>query len=251
MQGDLSEGTKALAEIRASIKPDLILAIGVLALQAIAQEQPEIPVVFSMVLNPLGVLGESRKNVTGASMNVSPKLIFDVIEKLRPQVQRVGVIHNPARTGHLVRLAMAAARDRGLQLVVREIGSPREAIPALDLLREDHIDLLWILPDETILAPEVIEQMLLASYTSKIPVIGLSQDQAQQGAVLSLQFGSSEDIGKQAAELANRVLEGEPVSEVGYTTVRQINVTVNLKAAQKIGFTVPESILAIANTLIQ
>jgi putative ABC transport system substrate-binding protein len=251
MRGSLDEGRKALAEIRRKVKPDLILAVGVWALQVLAEQSPDVPVVYAMVLNPPTVIGDRRRNITGASMNVPVKSTMEWVRKLGPQIRRVGVVFNPAKTGYLIKQADVAAREQGLQLVVREIRSPREAISAVDSLLVSGIDALWIPPDETVLAPEVIQHMLLISYAKKLPVIGLSERQAELGATLSLQFGSSEDIGKQAAELANSILDGRPPSELPYTTVRELNVTLNLKAAQKLGLDVPESILAMATSVIQ
>jgi putative ABC transport system substrate-binding protein len=251
MGGDLKAGRKALAEMRSKVKPDLILAVGVWALQVLAEESPDVPVVYAMVLNPPSVIGDGKRNITGASMNVPVKSTMELVRKLGPQIRRVGVVYSPAKTGYLMRRAEAAAREEGLQLSAREIGSPREAIAAVEALQESGIDALWIPPDETILAPEVIQHILLLSYAKKLPVIGLSERQAQLGAILSLQFGSSEDIGRQAAELANSILDGRAASELPYTTVRQVNVTVNLRAAQKLGLVVPQSVVAAANTVIQ
>lgn len=251
MGGDLDAGRKALAEMRGKFKPELILVVGIWALQLVAEQPSDVPVVYAMVLNPPSVIGDDRKNITGASMNVPVKSTMEMLRRLGPQIRRVGVIFDQSKTGYLVKRAESAARDEGLQLVAKAIGASHEAIAALDSLQEAGIDAIWIPPDETVLAPEVIQQILLISYSKKLPVLGLSQNQAQLGAIVSLQFGSSEDIGKQAAELANTILDGRLPSELPYTTVRKVNVTVNLKAAQKLGVAVPPSILGIANTVIR
>jgi putative ABC transport system substrate-binding protein len=93
--------------------------------------------------------------------------------------------------------------------------------------------------------------MLLFSYRNKIPLFGLSERQAQMGALLSLSFGSSEDIGRQSAELSNAILAGRPAGAIHFTTARTIKVTVNLKAAKKLGLEIPDSILAVADTVIR
>jgi len=251
MAGNPDAGRKALAEIRAKVKPDLILVVGTFALQLAIEAPFDVPVIYTMVLNPPSVIGEEKRNMTGASMNVPVRSTMDLAKKLGPQIRRVGVVFNQAKTGYLIKQAEAAAREEGLQLVAKEIGSSREAIGALSALQETGIDALWIPPDETILAPEVVQQILLVSYDSKLPVIGLSLNQAQLGAIVSQQFSSGEDIGKQAAELANAVLKGHAASELPYTSVRQVSVIVNLKAAEKLGVPVPQSILGIASNVIQ
>jgi putative tryptophan/tyrosine transport system substrate-binding protein len=251
MEGDFDRGRKQVSEISAKVKPDLIFVVGIWALQVVTKEASSVPVVYAMVLNPPNVIGSGVKNVTGASMNVPIEHTLRTLKQLGTQIRRVGVVFDRAKTGYLVTRAEAVAREEGLQLVARQISSAKEAIPALDALGEQGIDALWVLPDETNLAPTVIQQMLLFSYRRKIPLIGLSEGQAQMGAVLSLSFASSEDIGRQAGELANSILAGKAPAEIPYTTARRVRLTVNLKAAQKLGMEIPKSILASANSVIQ
>ncbi len=250
MEGDFDRGRKQVAEIT-KVKPDLILAVGIWALQVVAKQATSIPVVYAMVLNPPSVIGNGAKNITGASMNVPVEQTLRVLKQLGPQIRRVGVMFDRTKTGYLVARAEAVARDEGLALVAREIRSAKEAISALDALGEQGVDALWVLPDETNLAPAVLQQMLLFSYRRRVPLIGLSENQAQMGAVLSLSFASSEDIGRQAGELANSILAGKAPAEVPYTTARRVRLTVNLKAAQKLGMEIPKSILAAASGVIQ
>ena len=251
MEGDFDRGKKQVTEIGVKVKPDLILAVGIWALQAVAKETTTVPVVYAMVLNPPSVIGSEAKNITGASMNVPVEQTIRVLKQLGPQIRRVGVMFDRAKTGYLVARAEAVARDEGLQLVAREIHSAKEAISALDTLGEQGVDALWVLPDETNLAPAVLQQMLLFSYRRKVPLIGLSESQAQMGALLSLSFASSEDIGRQAGELANSILAGRAPAEIPYTSARRVRLTVNLKAAQKLGMEIPKSILGAANNVIQ
>jgi putative ABC transport system substrate-binding protein len=250
MEGDFDRGHKILTDIQSKIKPDLIVTIGIWALEVVADRATDLPVVYAMVLNPPSVVKTGAKNITGASMNVAVEQPIRLFKQLGPQIRRIGVIYNQTRTGYLVKRADAVAREQGLQLVAREIGSSKEAIGALESL-QDGIDALWILPDETILAPAVVQQMLLFSYRKKVPLLGLSESQVQMGALLSLSFASGEDIGRQAGELANAILAGRTAAEVPYTTARQVKLTVNLKAAQKLGMEIPRSILDRANTVIQ
>jgi ABC-type uncharacterized transport system substrate-binding protein len=119
MDGDLDRGRKQLAEIETKIKPDLIFAVGIWALQAIVSRPPPLPVVYAMVLNPPSVIGAGAKNVTGASMNVPVEQSIRLFKQLGPQVKRIGVIYNPAKTGYLVKRAQVVAREEGLELVTR------------------------------------------------------------------------------------------------------------------------------------
>jgi len=116
---------------------------------------------------------------------------------------------------------------------------------------QDSIDALWIVPDETTLSQAVVQQMLLFSYRKRIPLLGLSDRHAQMGAVFALSFASGEDIGRQAAELAQSVLAGGKATGVPYTNARKVSLSVNLKAAQKLGLEIPPAILGRATNVIQ
>jgi putative ABC transport system substrate-binding protein len=250
MDGDLERGRKQLVEIDTKVKPDLIFAVGIWALQVVVGRASAVPVVYAMVLNPPSVIGAETKNVTGASMNVPVEQPLRLFKQLGPQIKRIGIIFNPAKTGYLVRRAHLVARDEGLELVTREIGSVKEAIGALDSF-QDGIDALWVVPDETILSNAVIQQMLLVSYRRRIPLLGLSDRHAQMGALFSLSFASGVDIGRQAGELAHAILTGRAAADVPYTSARKVYLTVNLKAAQKLGLEIPPAILDRATNVIQ
>src|SRR5689334_22739276 len=56
MEGDLDRGRKIVAEIQSKVKPDLILAVGIWALQVAAAQATSVPVVYAMVLNPSSIV---------------------------------------------------------------------------------------------------------------------------------------------------------------------------------------------------
>jgi putative tryptophan/tyrosine transport system substrate-binding protein len=249
MEDDVDRGRKQLAQIEAKIKPELILAVGFSALQAVAN-QTDIPIVYCMVLNPPSLLGDNAKKVTGASMNIPVEQPLRLLKQLGPNIKRIGVVYNPARTGYLVRRAVSVARQEGLQLVTREVNSARDAIAAVGPLL-DEVDALWLIPDETLLQRAVVQQMLLLAYRKRVPLLGLAESHAKMGALLALSFASPQDIGRQAGELANEVLSGKSTADLPYTTARQTNLIVNLKAAQKLGVDVPKAVVDRASTVLQ
>jgi len=250
MDTDLDRGRKQLADIESKVKPDLIFAVGIWALQVVVSRPSPVPVVYAMVLNPPSIIGVDTKNITGASINVPVEQPIWLLKQLQPQVKRIGVIFNRAKTGYLVTRAQAVARNEGLELITREISSAKDAIGALESF-QDGIDALWIVPDETVLSQTMVQQMLLFSYRRKIPLIGLSDRHAQMGALFALSFASSEDIGRQAGEIAQAILGGRAAADVPYTTARKLYLTVNLKAAHKLGLEIPQAILARATNVIQ
>src|SRR5919109_4554054 len=69
MEGNFDRGREILSQIRSRVKPDLIFAVGIWAVQVMMGEATNIPVVYAMILNPPSIIGTGAKNVTGASMN--------------------------------------------------------------------------------------------------------------------------------------------------------------------------------------
>jgi len=241
MDGDPELGRKYLSEIEMKIKPDLVFVVGIWALQVAASRPLAIPVVYSMVLNPPSIVNPSTKNITGASMNVPVEQAMRVFKQLGSK--RIGVIYTKARTGYLIKQAQVAARDQGLDLLTREISSPKDVVTALESLQQEGIDALWIVPDETLLQQAVVQEMLKFSHRKKIPLLGLSDRHAEMGALLALSFASAEDIGRQAGELALATLAGTPPSQLPYTSARKIGLFVNAKIAPQIDIVVPDSIV--------
>ena len=250
MKGDPSRGKRLLGQVVKHDRPDVILAVGVWALQAASAYGPDIPIVYVMVLNPPSIAVANHANVTGASMNVSPGHVFELVTKLSPSIKRVGVVYTEATTGFLIREAQVAAQRFSLELIAISVDSPREAVAAADQLQDAAVEAIWIAPDPMVIDPQVFKHLLLTSYRTNIPVIGMSESQAEMGSLVSIQFASNEDIGRQAGELVNQLLSGIPATQIPFTTSRMTKLILNLRAARKIGFAIPESVLNLAEQVI-
>lgn len=251
MKGSRDRGRKFVKEIEKEVKPDLVLAVGIFALEVTAERDMGIPVVYAMVMNPPNVLGLNERHITGASMNVPVARAIEVFQQLSGRIRRIGTIFNPEHTGFIVKEAQSVTASSGLTLVAKEVRSTGEAVSALDELREEGIDAVWILPDSTVLAPAFIEHLLLFCYRSQLPLLGLSRRQAEMGALVSLYYLSNEDIGRQAGELAKQILEQEDSSILPFTRAREVGLAVNLKTAERIGIEVPEGVVTVASEVIQ
>jgi putative ABC transport system substrate-binding protein len=239
-----------IKKLRSTIEPDLVLVIGTSALQAVAGEITNIPIVHAMVFNPFGVANSSSKNIIGISMIPAVNQSISLLKELNPKYRRVGVIFDPIRSGPLFMQARGIAQKENIQLVAREIRSPGELAGALKSL-ENEIDVLWLWPDEGYLGDEILQRIFLFSFERKVPVLGLSERHTQMGAVLSLSYASAKDVGRQAGEVANRML-GEPKGP--YLTVvapRQTKLAVNLKTARKLDVAVPDSIIQRADNAVK
>lgn len=239
-----------LRKLRTTIEPDLVFVIGTSALQAAAGEISNIPVVHAMVFNPFSIGNSSSKNITGISMIPAVNQSIALIKELNPKYRRVGVIYDPIRTGALFFQARSVAHKENIQLVAREIRSSGEIAGALNSL-EKEIDALWLWPDEAYLSDEILQRIFLFSFDKKVPVLGLSERHTQMGAVLALSYGRVRDMGRQAGEMANKILGEHRGSPLSNLNPRQTKLTVNLRTARKVGVDVPDTIIQRADNGIK
>ena len=183
-------------------------------------------------------------------MNVPVEQSLRLFKQLGPDVKRIGVIFNRARTGYLVKRAETVAREEGLQLVTREISSSKEAVAALESF-QDGIDALWIVPDETVLPRPSSSRCSCTPIAGRSPCSGSPSATPRWERWSRCPSRSSEDIGRQAGELARAILSRKAPADLPYTTARKVSLIVNLKAAQKLGMEIPTPILGRATSVIQ
>lgn len=226
-------------------KTDLIFTLGTSALNQLKGEFKDTPIIYSFVLNPETSVEGEKRNITGIDMNIPPYEQFSAILRIMPKLQRIGVIYDPSKTRALVSEAEAAAADLGIKLVTKKIKTSSEAINAIAEM-EGKVNAIWMAPDTTAITPESIEYMLLFSFRSGIPLIGLSDKYVKNGALLALSF-DNEDIGRQAAEMAMKILNGEDIRRISVLKPRKFKLSINLNTAQKIGLTVPSMVLKTAD----
>jgi putative ABC transport system substrate-binding protein len=239
-----------LKKLRSVIEPDLVFVVGTSALQAVANEITNIPIVHALVFNPASSINFAGKNVTGVAMNPSANQVFSLVKELNPKYRRVGAIFDPSRRAPLVSQARSVAQKEGIQLVTREIQSAGEIGTALTSLEHD-IDVLWLWPDERFLADDILQRIFLFSFDRKIPVLGLSERHTQMGAVLSLSYASAKDIGRQAGEAVNKLITEPKSMALPNIALRQLKLTANLKTARKVGVDIPDSIIRRADNAVK
>jgi putative ABC transport system substrate-binding protein len=187
-----------------------------------------------MVLNPhLDAAGST--NVSGVTMNVPPEKYFDHLTRISPTTKTVGLVYDPAKTGHFVKRAQQAARSRGIELTALEVRRANDVPKALGSLK-GMVDALLMLPDTTVVTPETVEFFLLFSQNNNIPVITFASKYVEMGALLSLDIDAY-DQGKQAGEMALQILNGATASDLPEAEARKVKVNTNRSVARKLGIT--------------
>jgi putative tryptophan/tyrosine transport system substrate-binding protein len=230
------------AEIRGKVrrnKPDLILAIGMDALEKIKTVN-DVPIVYVMVLNPQDMLRDGG-NITGVSMNLAPERQFSILREVLPNVKKIGIFFDPGKNGYYISRVHNAAALMGIELLTKKVYSSREAVASVEGLK-GRVDALWLLPDTTVVNPATIDLLLLSSIENKIPVLSFSDKYAEKGALLSLEVDAAES-GKQAGEMAVKILGGANVNSIKGEDARESILTVNMIVAKKLGISINGNVI--------
>jgi len=221
-QQDLS---KALAVSR----PDAVLAIGVDALKT-AQSVKDIPVIYLMVPY-LPPFASSQKNISGVSMNISAEKYLDMMADVFPNAKRIGLIYDPENSGAIVKEALQIADEKHMEIIARKAYKPGEVPPIIDNMK-NRIDILWMLPDTTIVNSAVFNYMLLFSFQNEVPVVTFTKKYVEMGALAGLTVVPF-DMGAQAGELVKKLLKKSSADSSIRVNARKAVLTINSKVARK------------------
>jgi putative tryptophan/tyrosine transport system substrate-binding protein len=212
-------------------RPRLVVAIGADALKSVKRIR-EIPVIYLMVLNPEKITG-GAKNFSGVDMNIPPEKYLSLMEGLHLPKMRVGILYDPEQSGDFVKKVQQTARAKGIEITAREVRKAKDVPEALSAMK-GSFNLFWMLPDSTVVTPETLEYLLLFTQQDRTPVVTFAGKYVDTGALASLDIDGM-DLGKQAGEMANRVLDGARVSDIPRTEARKAVIKVNRKVAAKLG----------------
>jgi putative ABC transport system substrate-binding protein len=227
------------------IKPKLILAIGMDALAKV-KGTSNVPIVYLMVLNPHALVTEDS-NITGVSLSISPERQLSQLRQILPQARKIGIVYDPLNSGVFVAKAHNSAIQMGIELVTEEVHSSRAAIEAVNMMK-GKVNLLWMLPDISVVNPATIDLLLLSTIENRIPVLSFSDKYVEKGALMSLEVDPVE-AGRQAGEIAARILAGVDVHDIKEQDAHGSILTVNLIVAKKLGITINENALKQARVI--
>jgi putative ABC transport system substrate-binding protein len=164
-----------------------------------------------------------------------------IIHNLLPNAKRLGVLYDPSKTGPTITEARRQAKASGFELNVRPVSSDKD-IPVATRALLPQVDALWLIPDSTVLNEDSLRFLLGVSLDLTVPIVGFSAEFVRSGALLGLSV-SYPDTGRQAGQLAKRLLEGRLLPRGDTVAPDHIRLSLNQKTAKFLRLTIPEEIL--------
>jgi putative tryptophan/tyrosine transport system substrate-binding protein len=218
-----------------------------------------IPIVFMSGEDPVrnGLVASLNRpggNLTGVAffvIELGPKRL-EVLRELLPNAARIGLLVNPS-SANLDNMAGVAAlealvRAGGLQPIMVKAGAEAEFGSAFERLAEERAEALLIVSDVLFITRRQQLASLAARYA--IPAIYPLREYAVSGGLLSYGASVAEPF-RQVGIYAGRVLSGVKPAELPVVQSTKIELVVNLKTAKALSLTIPPSLLARADEVIE
>jgi putative tryptophan/tyrosine transport system substrate-binding protein len=239
-------------------KVDLIVASGsLLSTLAAKSATSTIPIVFPALSDPVAAglvasLARPGGNLTGFSpfqYEMMPKRL-ELLTELVPQARVIALLVTPnePRTEGLIRDMQEAAGVRGVQLLVLKASTGSEIDAAFATLVELQAGALVVGPDSFFGSRR--EQIVALASRHAVPAISAWREMVAADGLIS--YGPSiVALYRQAGIYAGRILKGEKPADLPVQRPTTFELVINLKTAKALGLTVPPSILARADEVIE
>jgi putative ABC transport system substrate-binding protein len=213
-----------------------------------------IPIVFATAADPVaaglvGSLSRPGGNLTGATTlggELGPKRV-ELLHELIPTATIMAGLTTPDRSA-LFEPVQKAARSLGIEFHVLHAGIDRDLDMAFATVLQLHAGGLVIASDAFFTARS--EQLAALAFRHRVPTIFQFREFAVAGGLMSY-AGSNSDAYRLAGVYAGRILKGEKPADLPVQQATKVELIINLKTARALGITVPLSLLARADEVIE
>jgi putative ABC transport system substrate-binding protein len=244
-----------------SLELDVILVQTTPATAALRRQTASVPIVFVSVPDPIGnrfVESFSRPggNITGFT-NFEPSIggkWVELVKELAPPARRVAMLYNPdtasggAVGGVYLRSAEQAAQSLGVQFVVSAVSDAAKIDGAFASVAREPGGAVVVMPNAFTAVHRERIVALAAQY--RVPATYPFRYFVDIGGLIS--YGIDQmDLFKRAASYVDAILRGAEPSELPVQAPTKFELVINLKTAKQLGITVPPSLLALADELIE
>jgi putative ABC transport system substrate-binding protein len=255
-EGNADLTCRQAAELVA-LAPDVILTTGGQSTELMVKATRTVPIVFTVVPDPVGSglvarLSRPGGNATGFMQfeySLSGKWL-ELLKQIAPGVTRAAVLRDPTVTAGIGQFAViqAVAPSVGVEVSPIDTNNAAEIERAVsDFAREPNGGLI-----ATASASGITQRELIVSLAArhKLPAVYFTRDNVSIGGLIS--YGADfTDMYRRAASYVDRILKGEKPADMPVQAPTKYDLVINLKTAKALGITLPPSLLARADEVIE
>jgi putative tryptophan/tyrosine transport system substrate-binding protein len=255
--GDLAQIQAYTAELVSSA-PDLIVASSSPAIAALKQATRTIPIVFNVVNDPVGQgfvasLGRPGGNITGFTFVDFPLIgkWLEMLKEIAPAVRRMMLMFNPQTAPYypvFLREFGAAGASLDVELSETPVHHPAEIEAAVTALARKPGGGLIVVPDPFLNTHRGL--IIALAERHRLPAIYGFRQYVTEGALMS--YGpDTGDIVRRSASYVDRILKGENPADLPVQAPTKFALVINLKTAKALGLTVPLTLQASADGVVE
>jgi putative ABC transport system substrate-binding protein len=238
-------------------KPDIIVAIASPATQAVKDATSTIPIVFVDVGDPVAFgfvpsLAHPGGNLTGLSAGLTElgTKALQMLKELVPSAKLIATIANRDNPAYLpfTKWMDVNARDVGVTVAVYAFSNSEDLNRVFDTLARTRPDGLYINPDHLLFTQR--ERLVEFAAKNKFPAVYGLREYAQAGGLIAI-GPNRVDMYQRAASYVDRILHGANPADLPVEQPTRFEVILNMRAATDLGLSVPMSVLAYVDEVIE
>jgi putative ABC transport system substrate-binding protein len=254
-EGEL-ERLPALASELVALKVDVIVAPSTVAVLAVKQATGTLPIVSVTVTSELVTsLARPGGNVTGLAF-FSPELVGKCLEQLKqavPGISQIAALWQPGGQGEraekdMLKGAEVAARALGVRLQLVEARGPVDFDGAFSEMTRARAGALTVLPSNMFISER--RRLVDLAAKNRLPTMYSWRDFVDAGGLMSYGLDVP-DLFRRAATYVDKILKGAKPADLPIEQPTKFELVINLKTAKALGLTIPPSLLARADQVIE
>jgi len=254
--GDANRASVFAAELIGS-QPDVILSSTTYVTAALHRDTTTIPIVFVVVSDPVGAgfvpgLPHPGGNITGFT-NTEAAMAgkwLSLLKEIAPSIKRAAFMFDPDTVAGYLKQFLAsfeaAAGSLGIEPVAMPVHSDAEIEAAIATLGAEQAGLVEWSP----FLADHVGTIISSAALHNVPAVYESTPAARRGGLISYAVNGT-DMFRRAAGYVDRILKGEKPGDLPVQTPTKFEMVINLKTAKALGLSVPPSLLATADEVIE
>lgn len=247
-----------LAAELVALKPECVVTTGVAAVRAVRQANPTIPIVMGTIdadpvkeglVVSLARPGGNITGMVGIAWELAGKRL-ELLKEIAPKAARVAVLfdpRSPAWHAH-VKEAEVAARALKVQLQLLEAKEPADLDNAFRAARSNRADALFVVAVGMINSHRA--RIVALAIEARLPAIYSNTEFVADGGLIAYAPNYADQF-RRVAIYVDRILKGAKPGDLPIEQARNFEMVINVKTAKAIGLTIPKSILARADRVIE